>query len=196
MKTSLLRYFYLCIPVIAMAGMFFSCSSNDLKDIEAVSTNEDSPNDVSFNVEMTYTDSGKIKAKLESDEIQRFVGAETVLICPRGIHVTFYDSAMREESHMYAMKGKFFEGKRRVELRDSVVVQNDGGAQLNTEYLVWVQDSGFYTDKYVKITKDKTILYGHGLTANENFTEYTILKPSGQLEVATEETEEPVINND
>lgn len=174
------------IPVLLVAGMFVSCGSNDLKSVNMVTTPADTAGETSFEVEMVYTDSGLVKARMKSPEIRRYASNETVLFSPRGINVTFYDSAMNEDAYMSAMEGKFFEKQRKVELRNDVVVTNSGGEKLNTEFLVWIQDSGFYTDKYVKITKEKVILHGYGMTADEHFTNYTILDPHGSLPVPKE----------
>ncbi len=191
-----LRYFCRSIPAFILVGMLFSCSGNDLKDVETVNATDDTPLEVSYDVEISYTDSGMLKARLVSPEVQRFADEETVHYSPNGIDVMFYDSAMNEDSHMHAQRGKFFENQRRVELRDSVVVTSQGGEMLETEFLVWVQDSGFYTDKYVKITKEKTILHGQGLTANEHFTKYKITKPFGEITINKGATEAKAENEE
>ena len=175
-----------------VAGIFVSCGSNDLETVNSLTLPSDTAGEVSYNVEMTYTDSGLVKANMKAAEIQRFASEETVLYAPKGVQVTFYDSMMREDAYLEAQRGKFFDRQRRVELRDNVIVTNSGGERLNTEFLVWIQDSGFSTNKYVKITKEKTILHGMGMIANENFTDYAILKPWGSLPLPEEEKTDTV----
>lgn len=177
------------IPALLVAGMLFSCGANDLDEVNRVTAADNSAIEISKDVEMVYTDSGLVRARLNSPEVQRFAGEEEQLYAPKGVNVSFFDSIGRENSHLYAQRGTFYEKERYVELEDSVVVTNSAGERLNTEFLVWVQDSGFYTDKFVKITREKTIIYGDGLEADEGFSKYTIKKPRGITYLSTKEEE-------
>jgi LPS export ABC transporter protein LptC len=65
--------------------------------------------------------------------------------------------------------------------KGNVIVKNYGeGDELNTEELFWnPAEKRFYTDKFVTINSDGEIHTGEGMDANQDFTEYRILKPSG-----------------
>lgn len=65
--------------------------------------------------------------------------------------------------------------------KGNVIVRNyDDGDELNTEELFWnPEDQRFYTEKFVTINSDGEIHTGEGMDANQDFTEYRILKPSG-----------------
>jgi len=66
--------------------------------------------------------------------------------------------------------------------RDSVVFVNDADETLKTEELIWVQDSAIvYTDKFVTIERSTGVIYGKGLVANENFTNYEIQQTAGEF---------------
>ena len=72
-----------------------------------------------------------------------------------------------------------------MEAKEDVVVTNIKGEKLNTEQLVWDQKSGKITsDVFVKITTEDQVLMGEGLIANEDFTNYRILKPRGTISIA------------
>ncbi len=65
----------------------------------------------------------------------------------------------------------------------NVIVMNlDNGDELNTEELFWnPAEESFYTDKFVTIKSEDEVHTGEGLRANQDFTSYRILKPSGSF---------------
>lgn len=65
----------------------------------------------------------------------------------------------------------------------NVVVKNlENGDELNTEELFWnPEKEEFYTDKFVTIKSDEEVHTGEGLRANQDFTYYRILKPTGSF---------------
>ncbi|NOZ46611.1 MAG: LPS export ABC transporter periplasmic protein LptC, partial [Chlorobi bacterium] len=64
---------------------------------------------------------------------------------------------------------------------DVVAVGKDGNI-LNTELLYWYEDKEkIYTDNFVKVTEGESILYGNGLVSNQDFTDYKILHPTGEI---------------
>ncbi len=73
----------------------------------------------------------------------------------------------------------------------NVVVENLAtGDKLNTEELFWSpKEEEFYTEKFVTIKSDDEVHTGEGLTANQDFTEYRILKPAGSF--VLEDSSEP-----
>ncbi len=67
----------------------------------------------------------------------------------------------------------------------NVVVKSlSNGDELNTEELFWdpVKEQ-FYTDRFVTIKSEDEVHTGEGLTANQDFTSYQILKPSGTINI-------------
>ena len=52
--------------------------------------------------------------------------------------------------------------------------------------LVYEKNNKIYTDKKVKITTGKEVIYGEGFTSNPNFTEYSITKIHGTFDFKSE----------
>jgi len=67
----------------------------------------------------------------------------------------------------------------------NVVVNNiENGDQLNTELLFWdPRKEKFYTDRFVTIQSEDEIHKGEGLDANQDFSYYKIMEPSGTISV-------------
>ncbi len=67
----------------------------------------------------------------------------------------------------------------------NVIVKNyENGDELNTEELYWDPvDEEFFTEKFVTIKSEGEVHTGEGLKATQDFSEYTILNPSGTFTV-------------
>ena len=137
------------------------------------------------NIELTFSDSGRIQAKLFSDLMQRYIGDISFLEFPKGFVVNIYDSAMRIETTISGNYGKRDEQSRVMFAKGNVVVRNvQKRQQLNSDILFWDEKSRkIFTKTKVRITTDNMILYGDGLESDESFTDYTILNPHGQMTV-------------
>jgi hypothetical protein len=58
------------------------------------------------------------------------------------------------------------------------------GDELNTEELYWYQkEELFKTDKFVTIRSESELHTGEGLEANQDFSYYTIIRPTGTLSI-------------
>ncbi len=68
--------------------------------------------------------------------------------------------------------------------RNNVVVVNIKGDTLSTEELIWSQnEKKIYSNSFVKIRTAKEIILGDTLVADEKFTNYTIKKVRGTVQV-------------
>jgi LPS export ABC transporter protein LptC len=166
------------------AILLFSCSKGP--EISSVlSPSAHSPGMMAKNIEVTFSDSGKIQAKLYSVLLNRYPGGEAYTEFPKGFKVSIYDSAMRVETTITGNYGKRQDYSRIMEARGNVVVRNElKKQQLNTEVLTWDENKRMiYSHTKVRITTDNMILFGDGIESNESFTDYTIINPHGQMTV-------------
>ncbi len=186
MRTFRTSPLFFLIPAL-LAGMFFSCK-NDIEKVKKVMNTKDMPVQTTYDAEITYSDSGVIKVKLYADKMDRYIGERSYLEFPDGLKVKFFGSGEEGNAHLKANYGILYEEKNRMIVRDDVVFINRKGEKLNTEKLIWSQDSArIYTDKFVKITRKDGIIHGKGLTAKEDFSSYEILEPEGELYFDPEE---------
>jgi precorrin-4 methylase len=71
--------------------------------------------------------------------------------------------------------------------RKNVEVINAKGEKLNTEEIIWdEQKKIIYSNAFVKISTGDEIIWGIGMEANEDFTDYVIKKVTGKVKVKTE----------
>jgi LPS export ABC transporter protein LptC len=161
-----------------------SCG-NDLKTVNAITLKAAGPSMSAKNIEVLFSDSGKIQAKLTSILLNKYEGPNPYLEFPKGFKVVIYDSLGKVESTLSGNYGKQDETTRVMDAKGNVIVRNEAkDQQINTEELTWNENRALiYSDVKVKITTANKVLYSDGLKANEAFTWYEFVNPHGQMTV-------------
>jgi LPS export ABC transporter protein LptC len=139
----------------------------------------DGPMMTTVDVVTLYSDSARIKMKLEGPLEQKFQGGD--ILYPEGLFVTFYEDDGQVTTTLKANSGKYDQVKDAYLATGNVIVHNLEKKQtLHTEELNWDKVKQIvHTDKLVRIETPEEILTGEGLTANQDFSRYKILKPTG-----------------
>jgi LPS export ABC transporter protein LptC len=135
------------------------------------------------NVEMFYTESERIKVKMNAALVYELQNGDREF--PKGLYMEFYDDLGNMESTLRANHAYYFKeqdqwrGQGKVEVKN--IAKNE---QLNTEELFWkpVQKK-IFTEKFVTIRQQGDVIYGTGLDAKQDLSDYVIHKPYGDIEV-------------
>jgi LPS export ABC transporter protein LptC len=130
-----------------------------------------------------YSDSAKLLIKLQAPVQQEFESGDGVF--PKGLFVEFFENPGQVTSTIKANYAKQDKNKDIYQAKGNVVVNNlQKKEKLETEELFWDKNKAeIYTDKFVKITTAEEILMGQGLRANQDFSRYRILKPTGIIDL-------------
>ena len=183
------------IPKIVFVS--FSCFAliaceNDVAEVNYITAENEKllPIESGKNVEMLYSDSAVVRAKLNAPQMDRYIGKTNYMLLPKGMLVVFYDEDKLEETRLTADYGIVFEngtGMNKMEAKRNVVVINKKGEKLNTEHLIWDGITHqIYTKAFVKITTKDEVIWGDGLIADEDFSVYEIKNPKGQIAIDEE----------
>jgi LPS export ABC transporter protein LptC len=174
-------------PVISFAFLLLLIAGcNKTEEIGAVSPRvENAPMMTARNIDVLFSDSGHIQARLTALLMNRYAGDEPYMDFPKGFKIQIFDSAMQITSTIEGDRGKQMDKSRRMEANGHVVVRNEiKKEQLNTEHLVWDEVRRvIYSDVKIRITTPGKVLFGDGIESNESFSRYTILNPTGQMMV-------------
>jgi len=175
--------FYLPVFLFLLPVILFTGCQDDLKTVDVNIQQKNSPAMSAKNIEVIFSDSGKIQAKLYSPLINRYAGNDPFMEFPKGFKVLIYDSVMRVESIITGNYGKRRESLRIMEARGNVVVRNEvTKKQLNTESLTWDENSRMiYSNVKAKITTADKVLFVEGLESNESFTWYKFRRVTGEM---------------
>lgn len=171
------------------ALQFYSCT-NDLKDVMRLPRNELSPSQIGDSVTMLYTDSAQLKIVLKANRMLLFNKnvTEPFTILPKGVFVTFFDQDEKISATLKADYAVRYDVSHIMEVKYGVEVINQNGQKLETEKLIWNENSKrIYTDAYVKITTDKEIIMGKGMESNQDFTKYELKQVTGTIQLKDDE---------
>ena len=134
-----------------------------------------------INVSVRYTEKEKLKTILQTKKLNEFQNGDREF--PEGIYLEFYDVTGKLTSTLRANSAFFFKEENKWRGRGKVEVINlEKQQQLNTEELFWKPDTRkIFTDKFVTITDKEDVLYGTGLTANQDLSDYHLKNTSGDF---------------
>lgn len=137
------------------------------------------------NIDVLFSDSGKVQARLTSPLMNRYNTASPYLEFPNGFKVYMFDSVQQIGSTITANRGLRKENAHTMEAWGNVVVRNEKkNEQLNTEHLIWDEARHrIWSDVKVKITRPDQILHGSRMESNETFTQYSITDITGEMNV-------------
>jgi LPS export ABC transporter protein LptC len=132
-----------------------------------------------------YSEDGKVKVRIYATEFVRNDFAKPPYTDIRkGLRMEFFDDSLQLESTLTAKYARFYEEKKSVLIRDSIIVRTKKQEEIRTEELVWNQNiKKIYTEKPVQITTPTQVMYGDALEAEEDFSLYQIKNLRGSLEV-------------
>jgi LPS export ABC transporter protein LptC len=167
--------------------LLLSACRNDIEQVRAITDKNTHPVQTSHNAVYSFSEKGKMHTRLEATLLEQFEleGDEDYLLARNGFTMIFFDANELEDARISARNGKYEEKKKTLTAWESVVLMNKSGEKLETEELIYLQDSArIVTDKPVVITLvGGTVLRGRGLESNDSFTQYRILQPTGDIMV-------------
>jgi LPS export ABC transporter protein LptC len=154
--------------------------------VNSITGNPEQLPDQSYkNAELLYSDSAIVRSKLVAPQIDHYAGKKPYFELPKGMNVIFYTREKKEETKLTANYGIGFDsgnGMEKMEAKGNVIVVNAKGEQLNTEHLTWnAVTKKIYTDDFVKITTKDQVIWGDGMTADQDFSDYQITNVKGEI---------------
>ena len=133
-------------------------------------------------IEMLYAEEDHLKIKMIAGKVKQFDNGDREF--PEGIFVQFYDS-MRITSTLSANNAYYYRSTNKWRAQGKVQLKSlVKDEQLNTEELFWYPATKkVYTEKFVTIRTGTEVIYGTGLDADQNLTNYQIRRVEGEFEV-------------
>lgn len=168
--------------IVWLALALSSGGCNDKTEVNEIQPYEGPFIEVS-NMETLYSDSAIVMVRVQAPKQLEFENGNSEF--PNGFYIEFYEVDGSVSSTIEANKGFFNKEEKLYTATGDVEVKNiKERKKLNTEELHWKQDEEkIYTDKFVRIETADEILLGEGLTASQDFSNYKILKPTGELNI-------------
>ncbi|RAW03562.1 LPS export ABC transporter periplasmic protein LptC [Pseudochryseolinea flava] len=156
-----------------------SCSKTEIKK----PLEYEGPMREAENIEMFYTENDRVKVKMQAALLYEFQNGDQEF--PKGIYLEFYDENGKLESKLSANHAYFFKEQDQWRGQGNVQVDNVATDEhLSTEELFWKRSSKkIFTDKFVTIRQPGEVIYGDGLDAEQDLSDYEIINPRGQTKI-------------
>jgi len=163
---------------ILMIGSVAGCKISDDEDLKKRVVYR-GPISQSRDIATLYSDSARLQIKLTAPLQMQYENGDGMY--PNGINMTFYDKQGNIANTVRANYGKYDKQKDSYFARGNVIVNNVVKDEtMRTEELHWdKQKRVLFTDKFVTIQTKTDILKGHGMTANQDFSNWKITRPTG-----------------
>lgn len=163
-----------------------SCE-NDIATVNKITSPNAASVETGTGIQILYSNMGKVKAKLITPQMQEYHTSNPYLEMTKGLFIDFYNDSLKINSTLKADYGIAYPKSNIYIARENVVVVNEKGDQLTSEELVWNEQTKKLTsDKFVKIATADEVIFGDGLEANQDFTQYKIKKIKGTVKVNNE----------
>ncbi len=170
--------------------LFFTSCENDIAIVNTITSEAEKklPLESSKNVEFIYSDSAFVRARLKAPLINRYAGIKPYLELPTGMNIVFFQEDKKEQTNLTANYGIGYDNgsgvMEKMEAKGNVIVINEKGEKLNTEHLIWnTFTKKIYTDAFVKITTKDQVIWGDGMEADQDFSEYQIKNVQGEIDI-------------
>lgn len=178
MRTMARRLSHILPLFLAAVATLISCDKAEVKEIPEYT----GPLSESEKIELYYSETDRVKVKMLADLMYEYKTGDREF--PKGIYLEFYDELGRLESTLRANEAYFFKNENKWRGRGKVEVKNFEKQQLlNTEELFWTPgDKKIFTDKFVTVREEGDVLYGVGLKADQDMSNYTFNGTHGEME--------------
>lgn len=163
-------YKSIAIVTVAFIASLCSCESN-FKDVQRINNVAFSPAGETENINLKYTDSGKVKAILVSPLMLDFSNLEYGFNeFPKGVNVTLLDESGKK-TYVVSDYAVTYAKTSIIDLQGNVKITTDDGNRLETEQLFYDQkNEWFYTEKKFKFTnREGSLLEGPGIDFSKDF---------------------------
>ncbi|NOZ75265.1 MAG: LPS export ABC transporter periplasmic protein LptC [FCB group bacterium] len=163
---------------LAFMGIFVACSSTS--ELPNTDSREGRPDQESWGVTITMTESGVKRAEISAGHLQKF-NEQNYTNLENNVIVDLYNDREVHTTRIYSDRAEVEEKSNFMRAISHVVVLSDSGVNLYTDTLSWDNEEGqVYTEDSVMVTTESgDTLYGIGFESDARMEHWTIDYPSG-----------------
>ena len=164
---------------LILAGFLVACQTTENKTPQVYEGPMREVNDL----ELFHSEDDRVKVRMKAARVYEFVSGDREF--PKGIAMDFYDDFGKLESTLKADHAYFFKEENKWRGKGHVEVKNmKSNEQLNTEELFWKpSEEKITTDKFVTIRQQHDVIYGNGMEAKEDLSDYKIFEVTGTFQL-------------
>ena len=181
--TIALKYKLLHIVTAIAVTMFFSCKDN-FKAVQNIGSSEHQPIGVAEDINLKYTDSGKVEAILKSPKMFDYSNREFGYNeFTEGVHLELFENDVKKGTVIsnYAI---VYNKTNIIDLQGDVKVVTDAKDTLFAQQLYYDNSREWlFTNKPVTFRTGQDLIHGNGFDSNSEFTNAEVLEITGLITV-------------
>lgn len=154
-----------------------ACQGSDLEKMTVVDQ-ESLPDEVSRDVTLTYSDSGRVKRILQAPLIHNYTKDTLYTLFPEGLHATFFNKKGEKVTELTCGYGLTADNNKELIFRQNVNISNNKNETLLSEE-IYLKNDYIYSDSTVYIITPSITLRGTSLKAPKDFSSYQLNNPVG-----------------
>lgn len=175
------------IAYLLSCAIFFimtSCEEDLTKGND--SKNKNFPSQIINNAHIIQRDSGMVTLKATAPIIEKYELIDSpYIVAKRGINIEFFDKKKpKTPGKITAKYARIFEYKKFYEAKGNVRITTNEGQRFAMQSIYWDQKKNrIYTRDTVFVTMEdgSTLVGAKGMTAKDDFSEYTFFNSSGDI---------------
>lgn len=173
-----------CLFSCAIFFVFTSCEEDLTKTNGSKSKNF--PSQIINNANIIQRDSGFITLKAKAPIIEKYLLIDSpYTVARKGISIEFFDKKKpKVPGKITAKYARIFEYKKFYEAKGNVRITTNEGQRFAMQSIYWDQKKrNIYTKDTVYVTMEdgSTLVGANGMTAKDDFSEYTFFNNSGDF---------------
>jgi LPS export ABC transporter protein LptC len=151
-----------------------ACRSEKVKPMITDIRVEELPAQESWNSQIVFSDSGRIKAVLNTGHLRVYNDANETLL-DSGVKVDFYNEDELKTTTLTSQRGRVDDATQNLFAIRDVIAVNDSGVKIETDELMWRNsDRKIISDKFVTITTPVEKIEGYGFESDQSLVNYVI----------------------
>jgi len=173
------KHIILSIVTTVVVTMFFSCKNN-FKEVQKIGISKHEPIGVAENINLKYTDSGKVKAILVSSKMLDFSNRDFAYTeFTDGVHLDIFDDK-NQKNTVVADYAIVYNKTDLIDMQGNVVLSTHQNDTLFAEQLYYDQiKEWLFTNKPVTFRTGTDLINGNGFDSDSNFTQAEVLEING-----------------
>lgn len=158
--------------------MFFSCKDN-FKEVQQIGVLQNEPIGVAENINLKYTDSGKVKANLLSPKMKDFSNRDFAYTeFPDGIKLLLYDKG--KKSTILSDYAISYSETDLIDLQNNVIIVTQENDSIFANQLYYDQkNEQIFTNEAFKMVSPTKIITGNGFNSDKDFKNFEALEVTG-----------------
>ena len=178
---------WLNLPALFISMLLLSACENSLNDIQKISSKEeDKPISRSTGVEIIYSDSAKVKARVNTPLMIEYSDvAKPYKEMPKGVKIVFFDDDLKVKGQITSDFAILRDKENIIEFRKNVIATNAQGEKFKSEELIDDMNAKkLYSTKPVQITMTNgNVMEGTGFNSNDSLYPWRIDQSTGVFHV-------------